>query len=194
MRESVIALIVLAGILTAVIKLNHNGNLLPNVGSPAQMAVPSKQDSDLKKKGVTHERANQRTHFKAQNTREETVAAESAGGDASPFGESQNLPSIYESEAFTVSAAEKENSATGQQAKGKKVLHGVPLEAWVLSQKNAIAWPVSADESQLRLFLGCMEWKKKGLSPVEPRECRALTHKESAELAISGIRRANPNH
>ena len=71
------------------------------------------------------------------------------------------------------------------------VLHGVPVQAWVLSHRDSIARAVTPDEGDsLRLFLWCMELKKKRLETVGPKECEALTHKDSPELGLTGVRRS----
>jgi len=93
---------------------------------------------------------------------------EAVKGEASA---SQALLTIYPSQVNT-------ESETKSQEKSKpKVLFGVPIESWVLSQKDSFAMVPPKQEQGLRVFLGCMEIRKNGLRALGQRDCGELAFK-----------------
>lgn len=55
-------------------------------------------------------------------------------------------------------------------------MHGVPVQAYLNSKKNSLALGDGTENSDLgmRVFVQCMELKKRGPEYVGPRNCEAL--------------------
>lgn len=208
MRETFIAILVLASLTVAIVLLRERHAISPQVlGAREQKTVqkdsPNTRVANEKKtkaiQGGKHERIYRERYRKNEPGGTQAVVArpadESAVEGSGKTGETEGLPSIYPDEGFhAVSEVIRETvePPTPQKVSKKSiVLHGVPVQAWVLSQRDSIARAVTPDEGDsLRLFLWCMELKKNRLETVEPKQCGALTRKDSPELGLTGVRRS----
>ncbi len=76
-----------------------------------------------------------------------------------------------------------EETAPEEKKVEPKVLHGVPVEAWVLSKRNKVNLnkvPPPAP-GNLRVFVQCMELKKGETDELTERKCRELAQRGQRE-------------
>lgn len=193
MRDTIIALLVMSGIVGGYLYMKQAGLLPSSIQNAANLAnQKSRQEksrlSQHKKssKGATHDHSNhdQQTQIDGQD--------EGASGDVA---EAESLPSIYKSEGFSKSAAVaagdqgKSRKSRGKKLAKKKVIHGVPIQDFIDSRQNAISMNNDGDEDDLgvRVILQCHELKKKGPEYVGKHECQSLLAHGSNESPVQRV-------
>ncbi len=104
----------------------------------------------------------------------ETESARSDEGAASDATEAQKLDSIYSGKEPHSQSSVVANSEARQVP--EKVIHGVPINSYLQNHKNMLGYPaVSEDTSAaMKVYLQCMEVKKKGLHYTGEKECERL--------------------
>jgi hypothetical protein len=127
-----------------------------------------------------------------RNAVKQTANPRSGEGATVAAAEAAGVPSLYEEQtgrsaepAELISGSDTNTAAVSSQTAAtapekKKVLYGVPVQAWLLSRRNALSVPAVGDRPPpgLRVFLQCWEMKKHGPKSLDEREC--------GELAVKG--------
>jgi len=170
MRDTLVAVLFIAGLAGGYFFMRDTASLSPKLSAQAA----SQKFTQQRKTGVRHDQsANRDESQQSQNYRQDE-------GDAGQIAEAQSLPSIYQEQSAGQSAQptvkSKKIAASRRPPRKGKVLHGVPVEAWVLSRQNTFSVPTEEGPSELgmRVFVQCMELKKKGAEYVGQNECQSL--------------------
>ncbi len=123
--------------------------------------VSHKQRQRLTRK-ATHERSKYSRSNQPQPNENDGNHSRGSGQNA----QAEKLPSIYQDEE----GRRTEELARGE---GPKTVYGVPVDAWVLSQRNSITTePADARLAEgVRLFVGCMEIKEGHAEALSKRDC-----------------------
>jgi len=138
----------------------------------------SKSKLNQSKTGVRHAKSsNRHQHQQSKNHGQDE-------GTADYVAEAQELPSIYQEQSPkpVVAASDSGVAASDAQKNShrrsprRKVVHGVPVDLWILSKQNSLNVPNEEAPSELgmRVFVQCMELKKKGAEYVGKAECQSL--------------------
>lgn len=189
MRDTIIALLFVSGLAGAYYYLRQSGYVQEYPYQVSEKQNPKASLTSRKKikqSGATHD---------ANAHLEPNIQSQSHGQDARAsvdVAAAEELPSIYESQGTgpgvgTGSANAAPSQSVKQPVKAaarrkQKVIHGVPVDAWVLSRQNALAGPAAADTAGgMRVFLQCMELKKKGPEYVGQNQCEELLAKRSSD-------------
>lgn len=164
MRDTLVAMLIIGGILGGYLYTRNTASLV----SP-KISAQKAQPKFTQRTGVRHD----------QNESQQSKNHGQVEGDAEHVAEAQSLPSIYQEQGSGQSApksAVKNKSVVSRRSPRKKFLHGVPVEAWVLSRQNTFSVPTEEGPSELgmRVFVQCMELKKKGAEYVGAQECQSL--------------------
>jgi hypothetical protein len=106
-------------------------------------------------------------------------------GSPSDVAETENLPSIY-SRKKQLSAA-----AVVRTDLQKQLIPGVPVQAFLDYQKNQFLPEIPVDTSPaMRVYLWCMEVKKKGLQYAGAPECQRIeTAVQKNDLVVKTVSR-----
>jgi len=184
MRDSVITFGIFGILIGGFIGLrNHQVNSKTKIASPAKSSsqhTVSKNNQNILGESQ-HESSNYRRH-------EQNWSSESRTRTSGEVAEVDHLPHLYEAEESELGLSVEEGSddlIASEQPAASPVIAGVPVAAWVRSHKNEIKnFEVSGPApSGIRLFLGCMELKKKASQTVEKENCEKLLAKDS-KLAV----------
>jgi hypothetical protein len=186
-RDTLIALLFVIGIILGYRYFRAIDSLAPGIspgGTPMAKAgrssTPSKTHNH--NKGVQDGKgtADQSDAQAAQDRREN----EDGAGN---LAEASHLPSIYqeqepEPESDPAGRVNDPESSGKAGKKAAKVVHGVPVQAYVLAQKDKVSTGTVPAEapSGIRVFLQCMELKNHGPESLDQRDCQ--------HLAFRGIR------
>jgi len=78
-----------------------------------------------------------------------------------------------------VAQGDIQDAVVENESEQPRVVHGVPVDAWVLSRRDKVKLdkvPPPAP-SQLRFFVQCMELKGGQTSELQEKECRELAQR-----------------
>ncbi len=193
MRDTLVAILVICGIvggfyasrLTETAKPQEivlEAKNLPSTGNDA-IAVQKTSDQRVEvrrggksQKGVRHGKRTNKKHYQQVKAQREDEGA------ANNVVTAESVPSIYSEEQQPSGSAALNSSNGGVSATtAPKVVHGVPVEGWVRSHRNSLSPATVTDETGegMRLFVQCVEVKKRGTTPLSERQCGALSSNES---------------
>lgn len=180
MRDSIITLGIFGILIGGFIGLrNHQLNHKKRTTAPVK--VSSRQTVRKNNHNILgesqHESSNHRRHEQKWNP-------ESRTRTSGEVAEVDHLPHLYEAEESELGLSVEEDSedlVASEQSTASPVIAGVPVAAWVQTQKNKLkdAEVSGPAPSGLRLFLGCMELRKKASHTVEKENCEKLLAKDS---------------
>lgn len=191
MRDTMIALLVLGSLIGAYFYFQDSISFGPHVGTPSSIS-----QNNLEKQVLNSDPKRIQTqgvHDEGTDQGYSEQSAEFREGEAPSIevAESKGLYSIYKGKSKKRLEQQDEPSEHPVKAASakEKVVHGVPLQAWVRSQKNKILLPaVTADTGNgLRVFLQCLELKQKGPEYLERGECKALLVRHSTDRGKSNL-------
>lgn len=189
MRDTFIGVLFLVGMICGYLYLRQTASLIPSeVSKPLAQAKsqPGKSQSKFnqRKTGVRHAKSsNRHQHQQSKNHGQDE-------GTANHVAEAQELPSIYQEQspeavvagssvagvAQPTSVAAEASTNSNRRPPRRKVVHGVPVDLWVLSKQNSLNVPNEEAPSELgmRVYVQCMELKKQGAKYVGKSECQSL--------------------
>ena len=163
MRESLIAILVLLAVMGGYYHLKKLGLTFVPKLAPAEkssLAQPMSLTKGKKNdKASTHEHA--RPHSNSRKSQGSTNEAD----------ETENFPSLY--------STSEESGERRVENKGKterSIIKGVPVQGWIDSQRfslSSLSEPAPS-ETGMRVFLQCIELKKKGAEYLKERDCQSL--------------------
>lgn len=159
----------------------QNQQLAQNAAkAPTQNFVHTK---NLSRKETRHESKRHFANPNAQRTRHREDEGSSISAD-----EIESIASIYQDqEGQREQQPESAVSATNNELPKSRPISpipGVKVAAWVRSNSNHLKTDVPDPRigAGMRVFVNCVELKKKGASPLEQRECdRVLAKKDTVE-------------
>lgn len=94
-----------------------------------------------------------------------------------PVAQSEEVPHVY--------TARKVKQKSGAE---DKVIHGVPLQAFIESHRNTLPGAVPAQApSGVRVFLQCMELKKNETSELSQAECNELVARHPSRGKVPAL-------
>jgi len=184
MRDTFIGVLFLVGMICGYLYLRDTASLVPSGMSmplaQAKKSVQGKSKSKINqsKTGVRHAKSSNRHQHQQSKTHREDE------GSTNHVAEAEELPSIYQEQSpkpgvaasdSGVAASDSQNISNRRPPR-RKVVHGVPVDLWVLSKRNSLNVPNEDAPSELgmRVFVQCMELKKKGAEYVGKTECQSL--------------------
>ncbi len=170
MRDTLLGILFIGGIIGGYLYLRET-NALVSPGMSQRTALQKQQKSET---GVRHAKsANNHEHQQSKNHEQDA-------GASVDLAEAESLPTIYKEQDTKPAAPAVKKFATEvperRPPRKSKFLHGVPVEAWILSKQNAVSMPTEEGPSEIgmRVFVQCLELKKKGSQYVGEEECRQL--------------------
>lgn len=142
------------------------------------LTIQANQTQTEKKHAGNHSGKNKKIQELGEN-------GSQAEGDSGSIAETENLNSIY-SQNHEVGQTVAYRSKT---RKPKKVVIGVPVEAYVASRRNALGGGdvTAPEELGIRVFFQCMELKKEGPQTLAQRECSQLARTPSLAKKVSNV-------
>jgi hypothetical protein len=186
MSDSLIALLLLAVIAGGYFFLRKNDLLVSHVEVPqvtAQNSGSHKRSSRYASHGAKSKTSQGAKHGEKSNRDDVEQAANQRQdeGSSDDVAEAEKLSSIYQGKQGDGSAVTADNGvAENREGIRPTVVHGVPVDAYVLSRKDAIntsGMPQDTPQG-LRVFLQCMELKKEGASPLDEKNCHSLAFRD----------------
>ena len=201
MRDTLIGLVMLvvaAGGYLALKKMGPTGPMASPVlaSKPVTSATQTSRRQKPAIEGARHGKKSHRDDDTSQIA--DSGQDEGASGDAS---QTASFTSIYQepenteprsavanSETFSKDSSGTKSSSKKhlKTASQKKVLHGVPVQAYVNLMKNNLSLREVPQNSDLgmRVFVQCMEIKRRGPEYVGPRDCEALLVKKEGRPSV----------
>jgi len=200
-RDTIIAILVLLGTTTVYFATKHNQkeNVVLNTSSKfnTYSASSRKRISQTKNLKTLHqgEHNESASHRGSQQVESDIESNGSEEGASSSFEQAQSLPSIYQDEEPELSGSavnlEDEIESVSNENTVKKpkqpVVYGVPVASWLKHNKNRLASKTELQKSTgVRLFFNCLELKKEGTQPLNPKECKeiAVSREKSRGAAL----------
>ena len=174
MRDSILAVAFVAATFGGIHYLKRTGVIQGWFPSGQSVSQPSNSfitAKEVKKgQGVKHDKKPGRYH---DPEAEDHGQAEGASGDGP---EAQDLTSIYHQKRSARPRATVGSEEKMGGGKTAKVIHGVPVQAWIASREDSLSLSAAdaKDDGALRVYLQCLELKKKGPEYIGPKECDSL--------------------
>ena len=174
-RDSIIAVLLIGSSILGLMALKRYGVIHP-MDVPAPSARAAKKPSFSKNKGVIHDEAANQLDDSTDEGRGQSQGSEVSGS------ENQELTSIYEEVQSPESGSAVSTESSVEKGK-RKSIHGVPIQSWLASRRNAIPLSEEAveEDQRLRVYLQCLELKSGGPQYVGKKECQRLFARPESE-------------
>ena len=186
MRRILATLGILGTFTAGVYWLKDRVSFAPKIGTPVEMHQEVATAPNTQKKFTTTTKGEKHENS-AKRSRSTKVQGPRSGENeraSDELDEIESLASIYQdqeaqpaqSKRSSVTEPEEVLKDSNSQAASRSPIPGVKVAAWVSSQKNVVPHevPDPGTGTGMRYFLNCMELKKKGLSPLNAKDCDAL--------------------
>lgn len=169
MRDTLITITLLGAVIGGYFYFT-DGRIAPNIGKPAA-STPSQA---FVWENQSNGGKNDRRHQKSGRGQGE-ADFQSGEIDSGDREEIQRITSIYPAQKRSRSAKLGKSGTAGTR-KQRKVVHGVPLQAFAESQRDRIDFKSvpGPNKEGLRVYLQCMELREKGTTPLQENECDRL--------------------
>lgn len=191
MRQFVTYSVMLIGVTLGYFAIkDSNVTFAPNVGTPETLPTKARAHSPKNSQNLTTAKYGKRKASKHESKRhfptpdaQRPRSGEDEGTSIST-DEIESLASIYQNQEGRKSY-ESESVGSPEElheSQSRSPIPGVKIAAWVRSNQNRIHTEIPDPKvgSGMRVFLNCVELKKKGMSPVDRQDCaQVLAHKES---------------
>jgi hypothetical protein len=196
MRDSLIAVMVVGGLVGSFVYLKSTGHLMPNIATPAELAM-----ARVKSAPHPHPTTHKGEVNGPKSTRLDDQQAQDNGQDegaSDDASEIESIASIYQDKGATGRSRRVKSPILSEEREPKPaVIHGVPIAAWVRSRQDALPEATVPSDSGdgIRVFLQCMELKKEGPEALKERDCERLaaSNKKNTSLAaVAGSRAMSP--
>jgi len=180
MRDTLIMVAILGLVALGLAEFKKYEIPFPTLKSTAKAGRDQKKISN-NNSGVKHEGTGHQHDF-------ETQSAGSDEGFASNAEEGEKLPTIYSGQE---SDSQSSVNDSEPRKKAEKVVQGVPLESFVLSHKNSLGLSAVVEDTSpsMRVYVQCMEVKKKGLEYTGQEECQRLEGPKEQNLLVKFLAR-----
>lgn len=194
MRQFITYSFILGGAVLGYFAFKDSITFAPNIGTlqaTAKPVTPSQTTQKVAQNLVTpkvrKDRKHESKHHLANPVAQRPRAGEDEGSSISA-DEIESISSIYQNQEGQRDSqpGSSLNSPVAELPKARPIspIPGVKVAAWVRSRQDHLNTEVPDPKigSGMRVFLNCVELKKKGASPLEERECdKVLARKDSVE-------------
>lgn len=202
MRPLITGFIVLGVAFLGYRALKNSDRFAPNVVAPipatqplqSSEKFPTKPTSQLVSKSIRKEKKHESKRLIADPDAQRPRSGKNEGTSIST-DEIESLTSIYQSEERRIEQPEFAAISEFESPKpqSRSPIPGVKIAAWVRSNQDRLPKEVPDPKvgSSLRVFVNCVELRKKGASPLEKGECeKIVASKETVEkVSFSSLKR-----
>jgi len=190
-RDTIITVLILGGLVSGYMYYTEGGIIGPQVGTPFQgsTTLPNIEADKGMDAYVNASQGVQNDYESDQGNFDQDADSTEDEGSADQVAKSKSLYSIYKrkKESRITQPSDRHQKSNHQKKSKSKVVHGVPVEDWVLAQQDNILLPAVSPNAEdgLRVFFQCLEIKRKGPEYLEKNECKALLVRRSTDRGNS---------
>lgn len=193
MKETLFTLAMIGGIAVgAYYYFDEHGTLAPRIpiasSSSEKKAEEPFQWKNESLKHAQHAKG-ARAHEKTNQIHSQSIeGTDSNEGSSVGLTKTASLPTIYSSKSKRagkrLKARIKAKTASKSKKKEKKIIHGISVEGWALSQQNALPSDNYEQGNEgMRVYLQCLELKGHSTKTLDKRDCNKLLVRRHEEVS-----------